>query len=101
MDHSDSLLCCLRVASEIGRDNSFSYINARMLKRIAALAAFDSAFLFVGSGIFFTFNMCGGGLLLLILVVVFVGVTITVAAAALSHLIYKAAQMAEENELTI
>ncbi len=95
------LLCCWRVASEIGRDNSFSYVNARMLKYIAGLAAFDSALLFAGSGVFFAFDMCSGGLLLLCIVVVFVGVTVTVAAAALSHLIYKAAELAQENELTI
>lgn len=95
------LLCCWKVASEIGRDNSFSYINAKMLKYIAALAAFDSCFLFVGSGIFFTLDMCGVGLLLLLFVVVFFGATVTVAAAALSHLIYKAAELAEQNELTI
>lgn len=92
---------CWRVASEIGRDNSFSYVNARMLKYIAGLAAFDSALLFAGSGVFFAFDMCSGGLLLLCIVVVFVGVTVTVAAAALSHLIYKAAELAQENELTI
>lgn len=35
------------------------------------------------------------------LVVDFVGIAIGVAAAALSHLVYKAAELKEENELTI
>ena len=70
-------------------------------KYIAALAAFDSVLLFVGSGVFYVVGMSHGILMLLCIVVVFAGVTVTVAAAALSHLVYKAARLEEENELTI
>jgi len=95
------LLCGWRIAVEIGRDNSFSFLNARLLKYIAGLAAFDSGFLFVGSGVFYAFGMSQGALMLLSIVVAFGGVAVTVAAAGLSHLVYKAAELEKESELTI
>ena len=47
------LLCGWKISVEIGKDNSFSAVNARLLKYIAGLAAFDSVLLFVGSGVFY------------------------------------------------
>lgn len=95
------LICAWRIAAEIGKDNSFSAINARLLKYIAGFAAFDSIFLFVGSGIFYALDMSDGIVMLFSIIVVFAGVTVTVAAAALSHLVYKAAVLKEEIDLTI
>ena len=95
------LICGYRIAVEIGRDNSFSIINARLLKYISGLAALDSVFLFAGSGIFYALGMSHGGLMLFCVLVVFGGIAVTVAAAALSHLVYKAAALKEETELTI
>lgn len=95
------LVCGWKISTEIGADRSFSAQNARLLKYISALAAFDSVFLFVGSGVFFVLGLSHGGMLLLCIVVVFAGMTVTVAAAALSHLVYRAAELEEENELTI
>ncbi len=95
------LLCGWKIASEIGADRSFTDLNARLLKYIAALSAFDSVLLFVGSGVFYVLGMSHGGLMLFCIVVVFAGVTVTVAAAALSHLVYRAAELEEESELTI
>ena len=59
------------------------------------------ALLFVGSGVFYVLGMSHGGLMLFCIMVVFAGVTVTVAAAALSHLVYRAAVLEEESELTI
>ena len=87
--------------TEIGKDNSFSEINAKMLKTIALLAAMDSVYIFVAGGILFALGMSTGIVEVLILFVVFAGVVVTVAAAALSHLVYKAAAMKEENDLSI
>lgn len=95
------LICAWRIAAEIGKDNLFSSINAKLLKYIAGLAAFDSVFLFAGSSIFYVLDMSDGILMLFTIVVVFAGVTVTVAAAALSHLVYKAAVLKEETDLTI
>ena len=45
--------------------------------------------------------MSHGAMMVLCIVVVFAGVTVTVAAASLSHLVYKAAELEKESELTI
>ena len=89
------------VAARIGRDESFCAQNAVALKRISYLAAGDTAYFFLGQIVLFLLNMSHPGVLLSGLLVVFAGVAVTVAAAALSHLIYKAAAMREENDLTI
>ncbi len=96
-----ALGCAFRVAVEIGRDNSFSKINAKMLKAIAILAAADTSYFFVGNAVLFALSMNFVAIVLLSLLVVFIGFAVTVACGALSHLILKAAEMREENELTI
>ena len=89
------------IAGDIGADRSFSMKNARRLKQISQLAAGDAAFFFVGNVGMLLLDLSHPGVLLLSLVVVFAGVSVSVAAAALSHLVYKAAKLQEENELTI
>ncbi len=95
------LACGWRIASEIGRDNSFSEINARMLKKISHLSAGDCIFFFGGNVILLLLNMNHPGVVLLSLLVVFFGVAVSVASAALSHLVFKAARLQEESQLTI
>jgi len=95
------LACGLRIAREIGADNSFSAVNARMLRIVAMLAAGDAAFLAVA-----TVALCLAGEAPAILPVIsafvcFAGLAISVAAACLSHLVLKAAKLQEENDLTI
>lgn len=96
-----ALICGYRIAAEIGRDNSFSTINARLLKYVTWMAAYDSAFLFIGSCVFYALGMSSSALMLHCCLVVFAGVSVTVVTAALSHLVYKAASLKEETELTI
>jgi len=90
-----------KIAIQIGNDNSFSIENAKSLKNIAYLAAVDTVIMFVGSGVLLVFNLSTAILEMLALLVVFVGASFIVVAAALSHLVYKAACIQEENELTI
>ena len=90
-----------KIAGEIGEDRSFSIGNAERLKQISLLAAGDSAFFFIGNVVMLLCNSSHPGILLLSLVVVFAGIAVSVAAAVLSHLVYKAASLQEENELTI
>ena len=96
-----ALICSWIIADEIGRDNSFCSRNARLLKWISLLAAGDSAFFFLGIIIFAVLGMSHPGVVILSIFIVFVGIAVTVTFAALSHLVYKAARIREENEWTI
>lgn len=96
-----ALVCAWGVFDRIGRDESFSVKNARALKRISYLAAADAVYFFVGQVVLFLANRNHPGVLLLSQLIVFAAVGIAVASAALSHLVYKAAALREENELTI
>lgn len=95
------LIFVWKTAGNIGRDNSFCKENAVMMKNISLLAAIDSAFFFVGNIVYWLIGFNHPSILLASFVVVFLGVSFSVAAAAISHLIYKAADMKEENDLTI
>lgn len=90
-----------KISSEIEKDNSFSMENAGYLKNISILAALDSAYFFLANLVLMILNMNHPGIFLLSLFVVFAGIAVTVAAAALSHLVKKAADIENENELTI
>jgi len=90
-----------KIASNIGKDRSFSIENSKLLQWIAWMAAGDSIFFFVGNIALLLFDLSHPGVVLLSMVIVFAGVAITVAAAALSHLVRKAAALQEESELTI
>ena len=72
-----------------------------MMKRISVLAAIDSAFFFSGNIAYWLIGFNHPSVLLASFFVVFIGVSFSVAAAVLSHLIFKAADIKEENELTI
>lgn len=98
---SAALVCVWQMAGEIGRDKSFCLENARRLRLVAHLAAGDAGYFFIGNVAFLLLNMNHPGVFLLSLFFVFAGIAISVAAAALSHLVYKGAQLREENELTI
>ena len=88
-------------AENIGRDKSFSRVNAKYLKWIALLAAADSVFFLVGNVVLAAMGISHPGVVLASLIVVFFGVAVSVISAAVSHLIMKAAKLQEENELTI
>ncbi len=90
-----------KIATNIGKDRSFCMDNARYLQTIAHLAAIDSGFFFVGNIVLWLADKSHPGVVLASLLVVFLGVAISVAAAALSHLVEKAAQLQDENDLTI
>lgn len=90
-----------KIASNIGKDKSFSDDNARFLKWISWLAAGDSIFFFVGNVVLVFANMSHPAVALFSLLVIFAGVAVTVASAALSHLVQKAAALQEQSDLTI
>lgn len=90
-----------RICGEIGRDNSFSYTNARHLIGIGICAMVDSGYCVVGTVTVFAITGGHPGVLLLSTAVVLGGLTIALAAFLLSHLVLKAAEMKAENDLTV
>ena len=61
----------------------------------------DSIFVFVAHVIFLILDISAAVVMMVIIVIVVIGIAISTAAAALSHLVMKAAEIKEENELTI
>ena len=97
-----SLFFGWKIASNIGADKSFSFDNAKQLKIISALAAFDCGFFFLGNWALLFMNMSHPGILLVFVpLIIFVGIAVCVVCAALSHLVYKSAVLQSENDLTI
>ena len=99
--------CCLvlyngwKITTQIARDNSFSLENACYLKRICILALVDSVYFFLANLVLLFLGMNHPGILLASLFVDFAGVVVAVTAASLSHLVLKAAEIQQENQLTI
>ena len=90
-----------QIATNIGKDKSFSMGNAKALKWISWLAIVDTIFFFVINVVYLFLDLSHPGVVLLSLIVVFAGVAVSVAAAALSHLVQKAAVLQEQSDLTI
>lgn len=95
------LVLAWKVAVNIGKDNSFSMDNARLMKCVAGMALFDVTFFFIGNVVFLFLNMNHPGIVIASLLIVFIGVAVAVAAVVLSHLIAKAAVLKEEADFTI
>ncbi len=90
-----------KIASNIGKNRSFCKQNASIMKMISIIAAICSIYLFAGSIVFWIIGLNEPIILLISIVIVLLGTAFSVAAAVLSHLILKAAEMKEENDLTI
>ncbi len=96
-----ALVYAWKVFTEIGNNNSFSFVNARYLKNVAVLALVDTAYYLVGNLVLFFLGLNHPGVLLITFLIAFVGVAVVIVCAALSQLIQRAAELKEENELTI
>ncbi len=100
-----SLVFAWRVASEIGRDNSFSRINAKCMKVISVFALGDVIYFVLGMAVMALWHRIAFlwlfPLSLYCVFLIIAGLAISVCSAALSHLILKAALIKEENDLTV
>ncbi|MBO7333790.1 MAG: DUF2975 domain-containing protein [Lachnospiraceae bacterium] len=90
-----------KIAANIGNDRSFSFDNAKYCKWISWLALGDTIYFFAGNIVLMFLNMNHPGIILMSFMVDFAGITITVVAAVLSRLIKNAAELKEQNDLTI
>lgn len=107
------------IFTQIGKNNSFCVENARRLRRISFCALADTVLdvVLLVYGVIFRFHISAAnapsdsffsrldgdvfGAVIRCLFVAFIGVAVTVAAAALSHLTWRAANLQDENDLTI
>lgn len=95
------LVLAWRIATNIGRDRSFSNENASLLKWISVLAAVYAAFFFLGNVVMLLLNMSHPSVVLASFIIVFADIAVAVISAVLSHLVKKAAILQEESDLTI
>ncbi len=89
-------ICC-----QIGQDNSFSRENAAAFKRISRLSVLLAVIWFTGFLGLIVMRYMQPSLMLFMLSAIFMSFVVAVCAAALSHLVLKAYELRQENELTI
>jgi len=90
-----------RICQEIENDNSFCHGNVERLKDISRMALIECMLYLAAMVVLLILNLLHPSILLMILFIIFVGVSIGVIAAVLSHLLEKARELKEENDLTI
>ena len=76
-------------------------MSAEYLKWVSYLSMADAVFVFLANIIFLLLDMSAAAVMLVICIIVFIGISISICAAALSHLVAKAAEIQEENDLTV
>lgn len=102
-----ALLCYIllfqfwKVSCEIGKDNSFSLENARAFKIMSRISIALACVWFIALVVMSVFGWIRTGALLVFIFAVLCNVILSIITAALSHLIWKAYEMKQENELTI
>lgn len=90
-----------KIAQDIGKERAFSFKNAFRLMNICKLAAVDCFVFFGGNVVFLLLDMNHPSVVLLSFFVVIVGMAVAVTSAVLSHMVYKAALLQQENDMTI
>ena len=89
------------IFSNIEKDKAFSVENAKHMEKISYLAGADTIVLISGNIVLLILNMNHPSVFLVLLLIGIIGIGISVAAAVLSHLIQKASNLQDENDLTI
>ena len=89
------------IARDIGRDKSFTLINAKRLGVCSLLALTDTLMYIIAGIVLMSLNLLHISLFMLGVLICAVGAAVTVCCAALSHLTRKAADMQDENDLTV
>lgn len=89
------------ICTRIGRDCSFCIENATALKTISRYFIADCIIYVVAAVAAFFLGVLHPGILLFITVILFIGFALAIMSAALSHLVFKASDLKQENDLTI
>ena len=95
------LIFAWKIAGNIGNNRSFSRDNAKYLKWISYTTVADVIYFFIANAVLAVLGLSQPSLLVAAVVVCFFGAAFSVCAAALSHLVIKAAEIQEENDLTV
>lgn len=90
-----------QICTRIGKDNSFSNGNAFALKRMSQYMIAECILLILALFLLGYLGLLKLPLLAVLLLFVFICAAVAVAAAALSHLVWKAVELKQEQELTI
>ena len=96
-----ALIHAWMIFNNIEKDKAFSMENAKHMEKISYLAGADTIALISGNIVLLILNMNHPSVFLVSLMIGIIGIGISVAAAVLSHLIQKAANLQNENDLTI
>ena len=96
-----AMIISWKIASNVENDRSFSIDNSKLFKRFSLLALGDSAMFMLGCVIYLFCGINHPGLLIFQMLIVFAGLAVFICTAALSYLVGQAAQLQEENDLTI
>lgn len=96
-----ALIYSWKTATNIGKNKAFCLDNSKNLKNIAISSICDAALVLVGNIIYLLLDISHPSVLLFSSIIVLIGIAIFIAAMGLSQLIRNAAELQEENELTI
>ena len=96
-----ALIHAWMIFNNIEKDKAFSMENAKHMEKISYLAGADTIALISGNIVLLILNINHPSVFLVFLMIGIIGIGISVAAAVLSHLIQKAANLQDENDLTI
>lgn len=96
-----ALLHFARIVGNIARERSFCTENARRMNRISALALLAMLWFAVGLACLALAQMTTPGLWLLFAFLLFMSLVIALLARALARLTERAAELKEENDLTV
>jgi hypothetical protein len=90
-----------KICSEIGSDKAFTVKNANRLKTISILSMTEGV-LYIGALLYiFAAGSYHASILVMLLLILFFSVVISVFTSLLSHLIRKASEIKDDNDLTI
>ncbi len=89
------------VTENIAEGHPFTHENAKLIKRIAQFAIWDTVYFLIGNVILFLLGMSHPGIVLLSFAVVLAGVVFSIVASALSSFVTRASNLQEQSDLTI
>lgn len=92
------LFWCWNASADIGANRSFTRKNAQRLRDIMFACLVTTVYLFIVNLVFFLVNASTALIFACLFFIDFIGAVLAVASGCLSHLVYKAALIREENE---